>query len=339
MTENQIGQSIYKNYFKNLKSSLSLQLLFLSFVSFSPLSTFSQSPVAYLKASVESLATHPLPASMEQGIEFELVRGMIVTKASIDNQQGEFILDTGAPLMVINDVPSEPSRVAASFKDEIAVGETIIDAFDWAGREEKSLDALVLDISHLESAFERPLKGMIGFNAIKDYEIFFDYEENTLLRCNPRKNILHENANPVHSIRFQLYDHLPVITLQVGDRVLRLGLDTGACDNLLDESVLKQLDTALFSYLPDEAVQGLDQKVNRVQAIRVDEAQLEDLPVVSGLKFLTTEMPQLRDASGNELDGLLGYSFLSRMKFSINYPKRRIYVWEFADRRGEVESD
>lgn len=339
MTHNQIGQSIYNNHCKSLYRSFLLKTFLFLAISSLPQFVFSQSPVAFLKATIQPLERQTMPMGVEQGIEFELVRGMIVTKADIDDRQGEFILDTGAPLMVVNDIPSKPSWVAASFKDEIAVGETTIKAFNWAGTEEKSLDALVLDISHLESAFGRPLEGMIGFNAIKDYELFFDYQRKILLRCDPRKNVLHDNSEPSHSIRFQLYDHLPVITLKVGDRVLRLGLDTGACDNLLDESVVKELDPALFSFMADEAVQGLDQKVNRVQAIRVDNVQLADLPVISDLKFLTTEMPQLRDASGNELDGLLGYSFLSRMKFSINYPKRRIHVWEFAEVFSGVASD
>ncbi|MEZ4991622.1 MAG: pepsin/retropepsin-like aspartic protease family protein [Saprospiraceae bacterium] len=333
MTKEQTGQIIDRNPRKNFKSNLLpkiLSFVLICFCNFSPLSVFTQSPVAYLKASVKSEKEHELPVSIERGIPFELVRGMIVTQARIDDQDGQFILDTGAPLMVINDKPSTPSRVAASFRDEIAVGETTIKAFDWAGTEEKSLNALVLDISHLESAFERPLKGMIGFNAIKDYEVFFDYEDQSLLRCHPRKNVLHQNARPLHTIRFQLYDHLPVIVIKVGDKTLRFGLDTGACDNLLDESVLSGLDPALFTYLEDEAVQGLDQKVNRVRAITVNQMVVEDLPVLSDLKFLSTDLPQLRDASGNELDGLLGYSFLSRMKFSINYPKRKIYVWEMS---------
>jgi hypothetical protein len=335
MTTNRIGPLIKKVHLSKTRISLFLKPLLFVFLYLTATSLSAQSPVAYLKAEVRSEKAHKLPFTIEHGIPFELIRGMIVTRARIDDQDGHFILDTGAPLMVINDIPTAPSRVAASFKDEIEVGETTIREFDWGGTEEKSLDALVLDISHLESAFQLPLKGMIGFNAINDYEVYFDYEEQTILRCNPRKNILHENASPSHTLRFQLFDHLPVIILKVGDKTLRFGLDTGACDNMLDQSALSKLDPALFTYLADEEVQGLDQRINRVRTVALNEMVIEDLPVISGLKFLATEMPQLRDASGNQLDGLLGYSFLSRMKFSINYPKRKIFVWEVNSFAGE----
>lgn len=288
---------------------------------------FSQSSIAYLRTDLEITPSTFLADRGEHIIPFELVRGMIVMQAKIDQQPGHFILDTGAPLMVINDEPEIPSRIAASFKQEIEVGETIINYFDWAGTEEKQLNALVLDISHLEQAFQRPLTGMIGFNALKDYELFFDYEKQIVLRYNAHKNPLHKSVKPLHRLPFQKFDHLPVLTVKIGNKKFRFGLDTGACANLVDPSVLNALKSESFRRLPDEEIQGLDQSVNRVKAVQVTSVKIKDL-VVGDLKFLATDMPELRSDEGVALDGLLGYSFLSQMKFSINYPKQQIYVWE-----------
>jgi predicted aspartyl protease len=252
---------------------------------------------------------------------------MIVMQAKIDQQPGHFILDTGAPLMIINEEPQTPSRLASSFKEEITVGETVINDFNWAGNEEKKLDALVLDISHLEQAFQRPLKGMIGFNVLKGYELFFDYEKRIVRRYAGRKNQLHQQSRPLHNIPFQKFAHLPVITLKIGNKKFRFGLDTGACTNMIDQSVLDALDETIVTPLADEEVQGLDQHINRVQAVQLKSVEAKGL-VVEDLKFLATDLSELQSDEGIVLDGLLGYSFLSRMKFSISYPKQRIYVWE-----------
>jgi hypothetical protein len=214
------------------------------------------------------------------------------------------------------------------------VGETTIGHFNWAGIEEKKLDALVLDISHLEKAFQRPLKGMIGFNALKDYELFFDYEQRQVLRYEAQRNALHENADFLHKLPFQKLDHLPVIAVKIGKKKFYFGLDTGACTNLINRSVLESIEQELITDLPDEEVQGLDQRVNRVKAVNIKAIEVKGL-VEKDLKFLATEMPELHSDDGIQLAGLLGYSFLSRMKFSINYPKQRIYVWERTRMRDE----
>lgn len=289
----------------------------------------SQNTVAYLRTAslAEAAPAFEWTAPTGQRIPFKLIRGMILTEASIDQEKGRFILDTGAPLLVVNDRPDAPSRLAASFSQEIQVGETTIENFRWAGLEEKKLEALVLDISHLESAFGQSLEGMIGYNVLKDYEVYFDYENSFMLRSDPRKNVLHDHAEPLYSIPFQLSDHLPVITVTIGKRKLRLGLDTGACANLIDVAALEALDAGLITWLPDEEVQGLDQNVKRVQALQLDHLEAKEL-AVSDLKFLSADLSQLHSEDGVALDGLLGYAFLSRFKFSINYPKGRIYVWE-----------
>lgn len=287
---------------------------------------FSQNSIAYLRTAMPAAATELLPERDNLRIPFELVRGMIVLSAEIDAQQGHFILDTGAPMMVINDHPATDQIQASSFQQSVAVGQTTIGAFNWAGNEQYALDALVVDISHLESAFSRPLEGMIGYNALQQYELFFDYAEQIILRCSPRKNILHQTAKPLLSLPIDMYDHLPVITLQVGGKKLRFGIDTGACANLIDPSVLEDLDPALLTFLADEEVQGLDQQLTRTRALLIDELQVKERPL-EAVKFLATDLSALRAASDNWLDGLLGYAFLSRLKFSINYPKQRLYIW------------
>lgn len=288
---------------------------------------FSQNSIAYLRSELSKETPEVINHRSENVIPFELIRGMIVMQASINDQPGHFILDTGAPLMVVNETPETPSRIAASFKEEIEVGETIINNFDWAGIEEKKLNALVLDISHLEQAFQRPLKGMIGFNAIKEYELLFDYEQQVVRRYHARKNLLHDQASPLHKLPFQKMDHLPVITVKIGNKKFHFGLDTGACANMIDQSALEALEAELITELPDEEVQGLDQSINRVKAVAIHSIEARDM-IIEDLKFLATDMPELHTDDGMVLDGLLGYSFLSRMKFSINYPKQRIYVWE-----------
>lgn len=286
-----------------------------------------QNSIAYLRSSLNTNTVATAAISDEEAIPFDLIRGMIVMNAQVDQTDGQFILDTGAPLMIINDQPEQTTLKATSFKQEVAIGETTIDVFNWAGAEEKKMDALVLDISHLESAFDLPLTGMIGYNALKQYEIFFDYEKQFVLRYRARKNKLHENATPIYSIPFQFYDHLPVITIKIGKRRFRFGLDTGACANLIDQSILEKLSEELYIDSTDEEVQGLDQSVDKVKALIMKHIEVKEL-AVEDLKFLATDLSQLQSTDGRSIDGLLGYSFLSKMKFSINYPKQRIYIWE-----------
>lgn len=257
---------------------------------------------------------------------FELVRGMIYTSAEVDGTRGQFILDTGAPYLVLNHDPREASLQALSCKQEMNIQLTSVNAVSWAGRQQGRTEALFVDLSHFERAAGRTIMGMIGYDQLRDQEVFIDYANRQLLLLPAQGNDLHRHGRPRASIPMTLYGHLPVLEVRVGDQVLRLGIDTGAASNLLDERALAKMDRAQRQFIRREELQGLDKAVQTLEVHRLDGLRLSQ-EKVDQLDFLVGNLDHLRDATGLPIDGLLGYPFLSRYKFSINYPEATLFFW------------
>lgn len=287
---------------------------------------FGQQTVALLEWPIH----HPSRTTYAVGngvkTAFELVRGMIYTGAEVDGIPGQFILDTGAPYLVLNHNPREARLQALSCKQDMNIQLTYVNQVQWAGRQQGRTEALFVDLSHFERAANRSIMGMIGYDQLRDQEIFIDYANRQLLLLPAEGNNLHRHGRPLASIPFVLYGHLPVIELRVGGQVLRLGIDTGAASNLLDERTLAKLDPGKLTFLRKEELQGLDKAVQTLEVYRIDDLRMQQ-EVVPQLDFLVGNLDHLRDATGLPIDGLVGYPFLSHYKFSLNYPQATLHLW------------
>ncbi len=261
---------------------------------------------------------------------FEISRGMIIVQAQLDGEPGSFIVDTGAPLMVVNKTPDTGTqKEARSLAAAFTYAPETIDRFQWGATTCQNLDALALDISHLEASTRRPLAGMVGYNALHRFEVLFDYPQNRMAIHEARRNDLHETAAPVMEIPFVLQDHLPVITLQIGGKKLTFGIDTGAGINLIDERWLAQLPADVITLGAMEQLRGMDQQMRTVPSATISGLSLQKGGALPGgnMDFLFTDLQHLQSDTGLKIDGVLGFPFFKNLVFSINYPKRKLYIW------------
>lgn len=261
-------------------------------------------------------------------MSFELIDGMIVVEGELNQQKGYFILDTGAPVMIVNSLkPQKTSHKAKGISKAFYVEEVQVESFAWASIEKENIEAIAMDISHLERATQRSLLGLIGYDMLKDFEVLIDYQNHTIRFFDAKNNDLHKNFRPISTVSFLIENHLPIIKVKIGDKKLYLGLDTGAEANLIDVSIKDKLDTMLLSPLTVEEIQGLDQVIHEVETTYIRNTRVKALSF-ENMKFLFTDMSHLRSNSTFQLDGLLGFPFFSQHKCSINYKKRKMYFWE-----------
>lgn len=284
----------------------------------------SQRNVALLNMPVRALEEEILTIDKLVSLPFRLDRGMIYLEAEIEGHTGDFILDTGAPGLVINEIPQKSSDeyLAQSCSDQVMVGVKSVKTFLWAKRTIHDLEAITLDLSHLENAHKGEVTGMIGYELLKNHILFLDYQRSQLLLLQNKMHVA--AAAPTARIPFQLYDHLPVIEVDLGKEKLRLGIDTGAATNLLDRKRSTQLTEFLMEQ-PTEELQGLDQSIQKVGAAFLEGFAVGEFKFSE--KFLLLDLSHLEVDAEQPLDGLLGYQFLANYKVAIDYPNQEILLW------------
>ncbi len=288
----------------------------------------SQRSIAYLNTPTRPINEEMVTKDDLISLSFQLDRGMIYVKAAIEGQTGDFILDTGAPGLVVNEIPENVTSdyQAQSCSQEVVIGVKPVKTFSWANRTLRNLEAITLDLSHLDKLHDAGVVGMIGYELVKNNTLFIDYQRSQLLLLKNRVNLA--LAAPSARIPFELYDHLPVIEVVIGGKTFHLGIDTGASSNLMDSNCANHLaDFAQRGAI--EEIQGLDQGIKKVEAAHFEGVKAGDFEF-SG-KFLLLDLSHLKADDQHPLEGLLGYQFLSNYRVAIDYPNQELLLWPIAE--------
>jgi len=264
-------------------------------------------------------------------VPFQLIDGMILVEASVNGREGLFILDTGAPALILNragepDNSYEKVRGLGLTGGSFELSTLAIEELKIGDISRNRFKGYAMDIGHLEKDTGKSLLGLIGYDFFRDYELLIDYGRQELFFLKLPKSALHRSARPLADLHFEMIEHLPVIKVIINGQELRFGLDTGSEVNIMDDRWTELLSLIANNTPPHRELQGVGKSI--LQA-----AYTEGLDLVAGgmkfegMGFHFSNLSHLTSRDGRQLDGILGYPFFARTRISINYRKQRIYFW------------
>jgi hypothetical protein len=172
----------------------------------------------------------------------------------------------------------------------------------------------------------KDILGLIGYDLLQEFELLLDYQQQRLIVFPAYRNELHRGVTPQQEISFSLFEHLPIIELEIKGKKYRFGLDTGAASNLISKELSQQLQGQI-SHTEKEELLGLDGQVQVVDKIEISGLQLGN-QALPDMSYLVQDLQHLSLLSNWQLDGLLGAPLLHSWTTSINFPKQKLYVWE-----------
>lgn len=265
-------------------------------------------------------------------IPFRLQNNLILVEAEINGDKAHFILDSGAPMLVLNSVydPDRPVQIvgmSAGVGGAIeGVGIRKLESFRWAGATYNDFDCVTMDLSHLEGELGESFAGLISKAELEPFETYIDYEKSIIRLYGLRKDgsllEAHRPPEPSHQVKFELFGHIPVIKTTVGKRKLNLGLDTGAMANLIDAAHYSKYKKLLTDATAD-TLTGADGKKVEVP-IGFIERNLVGKIQFDRMRYCFSDISHINKAYNIKLDGLLGHPFLSQRPVSINYRKKTL---------------
>ncbi len=269
-------------------------------------------------------------------IPFTPLGGLIMLKAKVNGEEGNFILDTGANGLVLNDRYFQPDRLLRDVEGVGLSGQTSrlgvkrTDAFDLDELQFPNARAETIDLSQLETRKRRRILGLIGYDLLKEFEIMFDYRQRFLTFSRVDKNgdqliALPHTVFKIDSVDFELGHHIPVIEVKVGGRKKRMAIDTGAEYNLLHVKRSRKL-MKHFKILSTLDITGTGQRSVEALAGKLYRVVLKERYKCGGMSTVITNLKELESIYHTKLDGILGYEFLAPWLFSINYRKERVFL-------------
>lgn len=265
----------------------------------------------------------------------------ILLGATIDGREGFVILDTGAPMLILNAQHFSGSPDLSAGQPAIGLNgparstATTHATLQLGGLVWKNEYARLYDLTHLEAAKKVTILGLLGGGLFRDFELIIDAAAHQLhfFRLDPQGRPLDPDdafTAPDLVLPFKRKGHLPYVEAGVGDQRLRLAIDSGAGVAVLRRDRQARLRPFL-EVAKTIRVRGIGGDSQSLPTLWLHELTLGDLPFPPQKVVLTHLRPINQLLGGPELDGLLGFEFLRHYRTAINFKKREIRLWAPAE--------
>lgn len=262
-----------------------------------------------------------------------LVHGLILVEAEVDGRRGAFLLDSGAPALVLNQrefpAPATEAPLAAGSGQGVngrmgGASYHVTQSFNWQGISFKNKEVPTLDLASLEGRLgSAPLLGIIGYNIFSQYALTLDYHGG-LVRLRQPGTAPPAAPAPLMRVPFTLSGHLPVVALTVAGQTFDVAVDCGAQTNLLDQQYAAALAPQLRK--PDTSrMSGADAASRTVTSGQLRAVRLAGPLVFRHQQTVFADISHLnQNPNRAHLQGLVGYPLLSQYRTTIDYVNKQL---------------
>ncbi len=266
-----------------------------------------------------------------QIIPFELEGGLILVGAMYRGENASYILDTGAPSLVMNNSEwkrEKPKSFFSGICGAVNVQRLKIKKFIFGLVRHKNVKALETNMSHIERLKKRKIKGLLGKSILCNHETMIDYRQKEITIFKPNQSSqFHRSQKPLDAIPFLMDKHIPVVNIKIGGKEYHFGIDSGAEVNVINKNIAHLIDDELCQNWKTKNLRGIGRNGVNVKSTEVKTVEVHGSEY-NNMKFIIADLSVFNGKKKVQLDGLLGYPFLSSGKFSINYKDQSLYVWE-----------
>lgn len=294
-----------------------------------------------ISISFQTLQAAPGTDSLSCIIPFSRAGNLIILRAKADTTDGNFILDTGAPGLVLNITyfRDYPATVAENEEQTgitgtvAAVTKTQVSELALGCIKSNMVAADLLNLGHLETVKGIRILGLLGLSVFKQFEMIIDYENSLLYlhrigkkEAASYKHAMLKDTAAYSTVPIEIWNHKILTTTMLAGKKLKLIIDSGAESNLLDSrlpsrvfdnvEILKRINLNGAGNKKVEALYG------NLSNLTIGNQQTGTLPVI------ITNLEKTCLADNNCIDGILGFDFLSLHKIGFNFVNNKMYIWK-----------
>ncbi len=268
-------------------------------------------------------------------IPIKRVSNLIVIEAKIDTMEGNFILDTGAPYLVLNqtyfrDLPHHIDQDAGGINGDATAFQTDIRNFNIAEMHFDRLQADVTDLSAIENSRNIRVLGLLGTKLFAKFAITVDLFQNQLYIHKLDKNgeipaAEQQYHDPILKVPFYLADDAILFKASVNDNSMWFAFDTGAETNLIDYRQAKKLMPTL-QIINRSKLTGIGSSTFEVIYAHFDKLDVGGRAFINN-KVIITSLEKMGKSFGHTVDGMLGCDFFGRAVFTINFVRKEFIMY------------
>lgn len=263
-----------------------------------------------------------------------------MVQGKADTTQGNFVLDTGAPGLVLNstyfrDYPisvGQPDERRAITPASGAAQRTMVDEFRLGTFHYFRVDADLLSLGHIENLRGIKILGLIGVSLFKECELTID-PANHVLRLHhigrkeskTYRNPFLKDSSTYVTYPFDIKENRILVKVKMSGKEVKFVLDCAAETNLVDSRLPQRL---LDSITITGRVLLAGSDVSQKEALAGTIPGLSIGPLAVGrLPVVITSLANTCFDGVDCINGVLGDDFLSRYQIAFNFVTCKMYIW------------
>jgi predicted aspartyl protease len=274
-------------------------------------------------------------------LPFNRVGNLMIVKARVDTTEGNFILDTGAPHLVLNltyfrDYPIEThqdgEQTSISGRGDY-IYKTKVRELAFGNMYFHRLEADVSNLGNIENARGIKLLGLLGLDLFRRCEMIIDFEKNEIYlhrigkkEASTYKHPMLHDTTQYREFPIEFSNNRMLTVTEVAGKKLKLVIDCAAESNILDsrlpDRILEQITITRRVKLTGPGNGKADALYGSLAKMKMGAQQINNLPVV----IINLEFTCFNDDSC--VNGVLGFDFLSQHKIAFNFVNRKMYIWK-----------
>ena len=273
-------------------------------------------------------------------IPFTRVGNLILIQARVDTVEGNFILDTGAPNLVLNMTyfRNYPARYTEAQEGGITGSVngqqgTTVDHFTLGAVNYYHVEADRINLGHIESNKGVKILGLLGMQLFTRFEMIVDYEKMVITlhlvgnkEASAYKSDQLKDTATYNELPIDLTDNKIIVHTDMAGKKLLFLVDFGAESNVLDsrlpDKIFKNVTITRRVILSGSGTSKVDALYGNLQHMKLGNRDIGELPV------LITNLENMCTSYDHCLDGMLGFDFLSLHKIGFNFVRHKMYIWK-----------
>lgn len=273
-------------------------------------------------------------------VPFNLVGGLPIVQATVNGESGNFIFDTGAIDLVLNNkyFGSETANYQASAAGVTGsvgtVGNKKVERFRLDNLIAENFNVDVIDLTHIERKKRLKIMGLVGYGVLEEFALLFDYSLSQVIlirtdkKGKPYEELpADEYTGPKTFELNELTGHIAIMKLTFGKTKLSFGLDSGAEQNLLDHYVSGKFLKANFEITKRVNLNGTGGESIEVISGLLNNATFNTMTFTQ-MKTLITNLESINASYGTQVDGILGYEFFNQYPVLLNYRNKTVTFFD-----------
>jgi len=276
--------------------------------------------------SIEAINDVPTDTKGTNFAPFKLVGGLMFVNGEFNGERETFILDTGAPGLILNQVLSEEkideSYIASGLTGNASIGELTVKEFKVLDIVKSDFMAYQMDLEHIEDEILHRFSGLLGSDIFAQSTLLLDYNNQIW------GTIESIDAKEVETvIPFKMKDHFIIVEIKVSGEKYNMILDTGAEINIISQEIASSIKKSRLKISGTTNIQSASRDHHSSDNVKLQRFQMGK-HVEKNQEFAILPFDFINEGLDIKLDGLIGYPFFKDKKLVLDFKSGLLYLYK-----------